>query len=173
MHCSCQLSTYFLIVDFNFDTLKKSAQHSPLINGVSFKESLPLVPCWQQHMNGTQLLMEAIFVAYSSTYLRPEYQVPHIPLLDSLAVTGINPQCHVLNWLKDYLCQSQPRDLNMVNDECSSIANFIFGVPQGSKLGPLHLYEDGLTQLPLRQGSHSQRACAPRVFTGLCRSVKV
>ena len=30
-------------------------------------------------------------------------KVPHIPLLDSLAVTGINP--HVLNWLKDYLCR--------------------------------------------------------------------
>ena len=55
-------------------------------------------------------------------------KVPHITLLDTLPDVGINP--HVLNWLQDYLCQRS--QYVVVNGECSTTSNFIFGVPQGS-----------------------------------------
>ena len=81
-------------------------------------------------------------------------KVPHSLLMDKLSAWDIN--LYLLKWLWTYL--SNRSQYVVVNGESSQSAHVIFGVPQGSVLGPLLflIYVDDVADIALPNGSLMQ-----------------
>ena len=78
-------------------------------------------------------------------------KVPHSLLMDKLSALDIN--LYLLKWPWAYL--SNRSQYVVVNGESSQSAHVIFGIPQGSVLGPLLflIYVDDVADIPLPNGS--------------------